>query len=263
MISRCSAGGSFAKTSSAIANASDIGDSRPGPLCFWYLKNYTPARPAAPQEIRTANAGEGDIMSDYNFHVAGTFYREEALERMLQKNPEFDATKADILATHNVEGRVYRYFSYITPNIAFIPEPTNQNDPNAIRIEIDGHFVGYVKRGSTSRIRNLLSTPGVTVSATVFGGPCRSVYIDDYGCKNLQYLETPFEAAYTFRTPDAQGADPRPQYAYTQQGNPGSCQSCGDVPPQTPPALHCTACGAPATPQGYCSRCGRYIGVPY
>ena len=202
-------------------------------------------------------------MSDYNFHVAGTFYREEALERMLQKNPEFDATKADILATHNVEGRVYRYFSYITPNIAFIPEPTNQNDPNAIRIEIDGHFVGYVKRGSTSRIRNLLSTPGVTVSATVFGGPCRSVYIDDYGCKNLQYLETPFEAAYTFRTPDAQGADPRPQYAYTQQGNPGSCQSCGDVPPQTPPALHCTACGAPATPQGYCSRCGRYIGVPY
>ena len=193
-------------------------------------------------------------MSEYNFHVAGTFYHEDVLEPMLTENPEFDDTKADILANHDVDQRVYRYENYVTDNIAFIPEPENASDPNAIRIEIDGEFVGYVKRGSTGRIRNLLNTPGVTVFATVYGGPCREVYVDDYGHENLRYLETPYEATYTFRTTGTQSAGAS-QRSYAQQTPP--------VPPQAPPqpsAAYCPRCGVPASPQGYCPKCGNYVG---
>lgn len=159
MISRCSAGGSFAKTSSAIANASDIGDSRPGPLCFWYLKHYTPARPATPQEIKTANAGEGDIMSDYRFCT---------------------------------------------------------NCGCQVTLDVD-----HCPQCGAAMPRAERTT------------------------KFCQHCGKEIDKAAAF------------------------CPSCGHrtdgqtAQPQTPPVLHCTACGAPATPQGYCSRCGRYIGVPY
>lgn len=199
-------------------------------------------------------------MSEYNFHVAGTFYHEDVLEPMLTENPEFDDTKADILANHDVDQRVYRYENYVTDDIAFIPEPENPSDPNAIRIEIDGEFVGYVKRGSTGRIRNLLNTPGVTVFATVYGGPCREVYIDDYGHENLRYLETPYEATYTFRTAGTQSAGTS-QRSYAQQTSSGgsSYSRYRDAAPQ-PSAVYCPRCGVPASPQGYCPKCGSYVG---
>ena len=183
---------------------------------------------------------------EYNFYVAATSYREDKLENMLSRNPEFDATKAYILENYGEEDRVYRYNRYYTQDIRFIPEPNNPHDPNAIRIEVDGEFVGYVKRGSTGRIRNLLNRPDVTVSAEVYGGPYREVYVDEYGLLNLQYQESPFGVMYTFTVPgesSQQQSDNADRYQSARPRSAGVkyCQYCGRQ--LDAKASYCPICG--------------------
>lgn len=210
---------------------------------------------------------------EYNYYVAGTSYREENLERMLTRNPDFDETKAYLLDHYGEDDSIYRYNRHYTSDIKFTPEPTNPHDPKAIRIDVDGNFVGYVKRGSTGRIRNLLNTPGVSVRAEVYGGPYRYVYIDDYGNPNLQYSESPFGCMYTFVVPGdgPQGqpvnADPgRAPTKYCRHcgarlgGGTKFCTNCGQPVPTeaTPAAKYCRSCGRQLSASAdYCPICGQ------
>ena len=77
---------------------------------------------------------------EYNYYVAGTSYREENLERMLTRNPDFDETKAYLLDHYGEDDSIYRYNRHYTSDIKFTPEPTNPHDPKAIRIDVDGNF---------------------------------------------------------------------------------------------------------------------------
>lgn len=118
---------------------------------------------------------------EYNFYVAGTSFRQDAIKRLLRENPEYDAPSEDILSHHGDDDRIYRYKAYTTENIKFVEEPDNPHDPNAIRVEIDGIHVGYVKRGSTGRVKRLLSDPNAKAYAQIFGGPLKYVYEDADG----------------------------------------------------------------------------------
>ena len=197
---------------------------------------------------------------EYNYYVAGTSYREANLERMLSRNPDFDAPKSYILDHYGEGDYVYRYHRYYTSDIKFTPEPTNPHDPNAIRIDVDGNFVGYVKRGSTGRIRNLLNTPGVSVRAEVYGGPYRYVYVDDNGNANAMYSDSPFGCMYTFTVP---GGGSQRQSASTSGGRAAKfCRHCGE--PIEASAKFCTSCGQPlptAPAAKYCRNCGRQLDV--
>lgn len=200
---------------------------------------------------------------EYNYYVAGTSYREENLERMLSRNPDFDAPKSYLLDHYGEGDYIYRYHRYYTSDIKFTPEPTNPHDPKAIRIDVDGNFVGYVKRGSTGRIRNLLKTPGASVRAEVYGGPYRYVYIDDYGNPNLQYSESPFGCMYTFVVP-GDGPQGQPVNADPGRAPTKYCRHCGAR--LGGGAKFCTNCGQPvpaeATPAAkYCRSCGRQLDI--
>lgn len=200
---------------------------------------------------------------EYNYYVAGTSYREENLEMMLTRNPDFDETKAYLLDHYGEDDSIYRYNRHYTSDIKFTPEPTNPHDPNAIRIDVDGNFVGYVKRGSTGRIRNLLNTPGVSVRAEVYGGPYRYVYIDDYGNPNLQYSKSPFGCMYTFVVP-GDGPQGQPVNADPGRAPTKYCRHCGAR--LGGGAKFCTNCGQPvpaeATPAAkYCRSCGRQLDI--
>lgn len=197
---------------------------------------------------------------EYNYYVAGTSYREANLERMLSRNPDFDASKSYILDHYGEDDYIYRYHRYYTSDIKFTPEPTNPHDPNAIRIDVDGNFVGYVKRGSTGRIRNLLNTPGVSVRAEVYGGPYRYVYVDDDGNTNAMYSDSPFGCMYTFTVP---GGGSQRQSVNTSGGRAAKfCRHCGE--PIEAGAKFCTSCGQPlptAPIAKYCRNCGRQLDV--
>lgn len=65
--------------------------------------------------------------------------------------------------------RVYKYqFDRLPARL--IPEPDNEHDPNAIRVEVNGVKVGYIPRTETARISPLLAD-GVSVLASIMGGP--------------------------------------------------------------------------------------------
>lgn len=198
---------------------------------------------------------------EYNYYVAGTSYREENLERMLSPNPDFDAPKSYLLDHYGEGDYIYRYHRYYTSDIKFTPEPTNPHDPKAIRIDVDGNFVGYVKRGSTGRIRNLLNTPGASVRAEVYGGPYRYVYVDDYGNANALYGDSPLGCMYTFVVP-GDGPQGQPVNADPNRAPTKYCRHCGAQLGSN--AKFCTNCGQPvpvgANPAAkYCRSCGRQL----
>ena len=198
---------------------------------------------------------------EYNYYVAGTSYREENLERMLSPNPDFDAPKSYLLDHYGEGDYIYRYHRYYTSDIKFTPEPTNPHDLKAIRIDVDGNFVGYVKRGSTGRIRNLLNTPGASVRAEVYGGPYRYVYIDDYGNANALYGDSPLGCMYTFVVP-GDGQQGQPVNADPDRAPTKYCRHCGAQLGSN--AKFCTNCGQPvpvgANPAAkYCRSCGRQL----
>jgi hypothetical protein len=51
-----------------------------------------------------------------------------------------------------------------------VPEPTNQHDPNAVRVEIDGRTVGYLPRAKASEYRSMLGLQEGQCSAKITGG---------------------------------------------------------------------------------------------
>lgn len=74
-----------------------------------------------------------------------------------------------ICGGHTRDGHDYRVTAFL------VPEPANRYDPNAVRVLIDGHLVGYLAREQATRVagrlRDLgLSERGVTCAATIRGG---------------------------------------------------------------------------------------------
>ena len=93
------------------------------------------------------------------FHVTGTAHYQDAFSGMLAENEDYGQQTVRI-------------------------EPENEYDPNAVRVELDGTKVGYIKKGSCSQVKNLLkSDKYVRTTAETFGGKYKSLYVweDDDG----------------------------------------------------------------------------------
>ncbi|MBC8719309.1 HIRAN domain-containing protein [Ochrobactrum sp. Marseille-Q0166] len=90
-------------------------------------------------------SGDGD----YDFNVVGESNYQHALEAI--------AGRSDESAEY-----------YCTAQL--IPEPTNEYDKRAIRVDIDGRPVGYIPRDETSDFHNILNGRSASVDAVIVGG---------------------------------------------------------------------------------------------
>ena len=88
---------------------------------------------------------------------------------MAYENEDYSMSKKEIIDSGKEDERIYKY-EFDPVHVELIPEPDNPYDPKAIKVVIDGVHVGYIKKGSTSRVRNLLKAGG-KVSAEIKGGP--------------------------------------------------------------------------------------------
>jgi len=86
-------------------------------------------------------------------------------------------------------------------------EPTNQYDPNAVKVYADKTFVGYVPRGKFGDLKHLASIPGIKASVRIFGGKYKYIEYDadaDYlGTLENKYYKvmtdsTPYKAVMVF-----------------------------------------------------------------
>lgn len=86
------------------------------------------------------------------FQVAGvSHYSDSIMKDIAYENDDYSLSVKELSETYDVGDRVFEY-SFDDCNASLVPEPTNEHDPNAVRVEVKGILIGYVKRGSCSQI---------------------------------------------------------------------------------------------------------------
>ena len=111
--------------------------------------------------------------------VAGTSYHLDAIMALAQENPDYDLTKREIIDDDLVDERIYQY-TFADGPVELVDDPDNEHDPNAIKVLVAGQHIGYIKRGSTSRVHNLQRAGRVLgVTAEIYGGKYKVVICDD------------------------------------------------------------------------------------
>jgi hypothetical protein len=88
--------------------------------------------------------GEADLSeSDYDFDVVGESFQRDHLIALLKKNKVIDVGQFKTQAMLELE-------------------PTNDFDPNAVKVMVDGLQVGYVPKTFSSDVTKLLKDKGLT-----------------------------------------------------------------------------------------------------
>lgn len=143
-----------------------------------------------PSNINVSNASSSQFKEDNvpkitspqykieNHHVAGTSFRQKDIASLAYENYEYDMSKNELIDEFDENEKIYKYD--FNPNkIELIEEPDNPHDPNAIKVVIDDVLVGYIKKNSCSRVRNLLhSNSIIKIDAEISGGPYKIIYCD-------------------------------------------------------------------------------------
>jgi len=114
------------------------------------------------------------------FQVAGvSHYSDSIMKDIAYENDDYLLSVKELSETYDVGDRVFEY-SFDDCNASLVPEPTNEHDPNAVRVEVKGILIGYVKRGSCSHVKNLLKSPDFDhVKVEIGGGKYKRLYEDD------------------------------------------------------------------------------------
>ena len=135
-------------------------------------KEQAPVTPPQPEEKKPVR-----------HKVAGTSFRQAAIKAMGTKNPDYSLTKAELFKRGLDE--VYEY-TFNPQSAELIPEPENPEDPNAIKVMVDGVHVGYIKSGSCARIHKLLREDRIErVEPYIVGGKSKYLSSDDVNAKRL------------------------------------------------------------------------------
>lgn len=114
--------------------------------------------------------------------ITGTQYYLEGIKSLMDENPDFSLSKKELAESYEPGDWVPQYESTAT-HVELIPEPDNEHDKNAVRCEINGVQVGYVKKGSCSHVKNLLKSPDFKgiVLEKFYCGKVKKIYEDDEG----------------------------------------------------------------------------------
>lgn len=114
------------------------------------------------------------------FKVAGVpHYYDEFFEKFSQENEDYSLTNAELKQEFSDGDRIFKY-SYSFSKVELVPEPTNEHDPNAIRVEADGFLIGYIGKKDTARVKELLADPNFKyIKLEVGGGVYKAIYEDE------------------------------------------------------------------------------------
>lgn len=127
---------------------------------------------------------ESDIKtkpSKEHHKIAGTSYRQNEIKSLGSENFEYQMSKSEIIDCGMEDTKIFE-LEFDANRVELIEEPDNEYDPKAVKVVIDGAHVGYIKKGSCSRIKKLLKDDKIaSISANIFGGKYKLVYSDyDY-----------------------------------------------------------------------------------
>lgn len=154
-------------------------------------------RKKAQEERETYLNGRQEV--EENIHVRGESHYKESFAALRSEDPDYEMSKKEVIEEDLVGQRLYKY--YFTPSkVELIDEPTNEYDPNAMAVYIDGLQVGYVPQGSTAHVRKILRSCEVeAIEAQIKGGPFKILYEDDEDSYHWEREDYDFGVVVTIR----------------------------------------------------------------
>lgn len=142
------------------------------------IKNVLKTGNVNPPQPEQATKDPDPATSETKTHmhkIAGVTQYEKNILKLAIENPEYRLNKKEIISRGLCETSIYQY-KFSPEHTELIPEPTNQYDPNAIMVVIDGEHVGYIKAGSCSRILKLIKENRIEkVESKITGGAYKTV----------------------------------------------------------------------------------------
>ena len=108
------------------------------------------------------------------FEVAGIYNYKENISKLATPMKKWSMTDEQLIQKYPGK-KIYKNY-YANEPLQLVYEPTNPYDPNAIKVFINNLHVGYVPKEQCTRIKQILETGAVTITATVSGGDSKIIY---------------------------------------------------------------------------------------
>lgn len=128
----------------------------------------TPASQPAPKKPKV------DVRS---YTVKGVFAHEkEIFHEIMIKNPEYGYTKSELIDCGAVDMNTYEWIPRDGMELELVPEPDCKYDPNAVKVVVGGHHIGYIPKEKCLEVLELLSSGRIErMSYDLIGGKYKRV----------------------------------------------------------------------------------------
>ncbi len=133
-------------------------------------------------------------------HVRGVDHYTKNVVAVATENEDYSLTKRELIEDH-LDERVYQYDFFVKG--ALVPEPDNEDDPNAIMVQADGLCIGHVPKGSTAHVRKLMESGRIkSMDLSIGGGKYKEVTEIDDGEYELDKGELKYSAVLELHLTD-------------------------------------------------------------
>lgn len=130
-------------------------------------------------------------MSEFKFNTAVVYpFRPTAVSMGRRNRDYWDLTDSQLAEKYPDDKRVWAY-SFPRVPCELVPEPDNPDDPNAVKIILDGQQVGYVPHLLCADVLSILKRPH-EIRGNITGGPHKSVTSCD-----VRHFDDPFDIRVT------------------------------------------------------------------
>lgn len=122
-------------------------------------------------------------MEKHNFTVTGMTHYLDNLLSLTEEDSDYLLKGKEFIEEYEGRGVVDRnwFNPKLNSQVELIPEPSNPHDPNAVRVEVAGKHIGYIKSGSCSQVKNLLTRGAKVTLSEIHYGPAKWTYEDEDG----------------------------------------------------------------------------------
>lgn len=127
------------------------------------------------------------------FHVTGVQYYQGCFtDELGTYNYDYDEKSSELKESYDVGDKIYQY-DFFNLKAELIPEPENEHDPNAVKVMVNDIQVGHIKKGSCSRVKNLIKSPDFAgIDVEIYGGKYKMIVENDEGRTRVVSDERPY-----------------------------------------------------------------------
>lgn len=133
---------------------------------------------------RSAGSAKRSLPSSHelqkeDFTVVGIQYYANNFRQLATPNPDYDLPDDELKELFTTKRRIGQY-TYITKPVELVPDPTNEHDPNAIEVHINGLLVGFISSDDNAHVLSLLKRADIKyISSYVQGG--KYCFLGEFG----------------------------------------------------------------------------------